>query len=128
VAKLLYVIRSRIKNKNYAFSISDKKELIITIMANSTMLTETSPFGDKNLPACTTPIDVKVDGQIPEWVHGVLYRVGKQSLYLFPSRDDDRANLPLEVSESWILCVKRKKNHFVCFSCSMSPLLCTQKA
>ncbi|CAF2675408.1 unnamed protein product [Rotaria sp. Silwood2] len=45
-------------------------------MADSTTLNETSPFGDKNLTACTTPIDVKVDGQIPEWVHGVLYRVG----------------------------------------------------
>ncbi len=44
---------------------------------------ETSPFGDKNLPACTKPIDVKVDGEIPEWVHGVLYRVGKTNLYLF---------------------------------------------
>jgi hypothetical protein len=56
-------------------------------MANSPTLTETSTFGDKNLPACTTPIDVKVDGQIPEWVHGVLYRVGKQSVYLFSFLD-----------------------------------------
>jgi hypothetical protein len=70
-------------------------------MANSNTLSETSPFGDKNLPACTTPIDVKVYGQIPEWVHGVLYRVGKQSFYLFPSLDyDDRENLRLDLPES----------------------------
>ena len=52
-------------------------------MASSVTSTETSPFGDKNLHACTTPIDVKVNGRIPEWVHGVLYRVGKQNIYLF---------------------------------------------
>ena len=52
-------------------------------MAASTTLTESSPFGDKNLPACTTPIVVKVNGRIPDWVHGVLYRVGKHTVYLF---------------------------------------------
>jgi hypothetical protein len=45
-------------------------------MTTDTLATQSSPFGDKNLPACTTPIDVKVHGQIPEWVNGVLYRVG----------------------------------------------------
>ena len=47
---------------------------------------EISPLGDKNLPACNSPIDVKVDGEIPEWVHGVLYRVGKPRVSL-PFRD-----------------------------------------
>jgi torulene dioxygenase len=45
-------------------------------MTTDTLAAESSPFGDKNLPACTTPIEVKVHGQIPEWVNGVLYRVG----------------------------------------------------
>ncbi|BFZ61322.1 hypothetical protein YB2330_002386 [Saitoella coloradoensis] len=38
--------------------------------------TETSPFGDKNLEAVTTPIQVAVTGTIPAWVNGVLYRTG----------------------------------------------------
>lgn len=50
-------------------------------MTDNTILNETSTLGDKYIPACTTPIDVKVDGKIPEWVHGVLYRVGK--LWIF---------------------------------------------
>jgi hypothetical protein len=79
-------------------------------MASSITSTETSPFGDKNLPACTTPIDVKVDGQIPEWVHGVLYRVGKQSVCLFPPLDDDREKRRLELTESRILCVICNQN------------------
>jgi hypothetical protein len=86
-------------------------------MASSITSTETSPFGDKNLLACTTPIDVKVDGQIPEWVHGVLYRVGKQNVYLFPSldNDDDRENLRLELTESRILCVICNQNSNIQF-------------
>jgi hypothetical protein len=40
-------------------------------------LTESSPFGDKNLVACTTPVELKVQGKIPSWVNGILYRVGK---------------------------------------------------
>ncbi len=84
-------------------------------MANSTMLTETSPFGDKNLAACTTPIDVKVDGQIPEWVHGVLYRVGKQSVYVWKGK-----RITLYISHVWCHCyyalrtviLKRKLNAY----------------
>ena len=58
-------------------------------MVDTVTLTETSPFGDKNLAACATPIDVQVNGRIPEWVHGVLYRVGKASFYLFLRTDND---------------------------------------
>lgn len=58
-------------------------------MVDTVTLTEASPFGDKNLAACTTPIDVKVTGRIPEWVHGALYRVGKLGFYLFFRADDD---------------------------------------
>jgi len=50
-------------------------------MSTDTALSQSSPFGDKNLAACTTPIEVKVQGQIPSWVNGILYRVGK--LYFF---------------------------------------------
>ena len=46
-------------------------------MADSSTTNDRSQFGDKNVPACTTPIDVKIEGKIPDWVHGVLYRVGK---------------------------------------------------
>jgi hypothetical protein len=41
-------------------------------MNTDTLATQPSPFGDKNLSNWTTPIDVKVYGQIPEWINGVL--------------------------------------------------------
>lgn len=47
-------------------------------MASNTSSTvnQSSPFGDKNISACTEPIEIPIQGEIPAWVHGVLYRVG----------------------------------------------------
>lgn len=36
-----------------------------------------SPVGFDNVPSHETPIDLKVQGSIPSWVQGVLYRSGK---------------------------------------------------
>ncbi|PRP88529.1 dioxygenase [Planoprotostelium fungivorum] len=36
----------------------------------------TSPFGDKNVPETPQPTEVPVQGKIPEWVEGILYRTG----------------------------------------------------
>jgi torulene dioxygenase len=36
-----------------------------------------SPVGFNNVPAHEIPIDLKVEGSIPSWVQGVLYRSGK---------------------------------------------------
>lgn len=36
-----------------------------------------SPVGFKNVPATESPIDLKLEGHIPSWVHGVMYRSGK---------------------------------------------------
>ncbi|KAI8989304.1 putative carotene oxygenase [Pilobolus umbonatus] len=35
-----------------------------------------SPVGFKNVPAQEKPLELKVDGVIPEWVNGVMYRPG----------------------------------------------------
>ena len=49
-------------------------------MSTDTTLGQTSPFGDKNIPECTEPVHIKVQGEIPSWVNGVLYRVGRSGL------------------------------------------------
>lgn len=33
-----------------------------------------SPFGFKNVPAVDKPITLQLQGQIPSWVNGVMYR------------------------------------------------------
>lgn len=35
-----------------------------------------SPFGFANVPAFEKPIEIKIQGIIPSWVNGVLYRSG----------------------------------------------------
>ena len=45
-------------------------------MASSTV-DQSSPFGDKNISACTEPVEIPIQGEVPAWLHGVLYRVGK---------------------------------------------------
>jgi hypothetical protein len=49
-------------------------------MTTDTTLGQASPFGDKNVPESTEPVHIKVQGEIPSWVNGVLYRVGRLSL------------------------------------------------
>jgi torulene dioxygenase len=36
-----------------------------------------SPVGFKNVPSFEKPIELSIEGQIPEWVNGVMYRSGK---------------------------------------------------
>lgn len=36
-----------------------------------------SPVGFKNVPSVESPVELKLDGQIPSWVNGVMYRSGK---------------------------------------------------
>lgn len=36
-----------------------------------------SPVGFENVPAELEPIELKLQGNIPEWVEGVMYRTGK---------------------------------------------------
>lgn len=35
-----------------------------------------SPVGFKNIPAVESPVEFKLEGQIPSWVNGVMYRTG----------------------------------------------------
>ena len=35
-----------------------------------------SPVGFKNVPSVESPVTLKLDGQIPSWVNGVMYRSG----------------------------------------------------
>lgn len=35
-----------------------------------------SPVGFKNVPSVESPVALKLDGQIPSWVNGVMYRSG----------------------------------------------------
>ncbi|KAG2202662.1 hypothetical protein INT47_002094 [Mucor saturninus] len=35
-----------------------------------------SPVGFKNVPAVESPVEFKLEGQIPSWVNGVMYRTG----------------------------------------------------
>lgn len=36
-----------------------------------------SPVGFKNVPATESPVEFHLEGKIPSWVHGVMYRSGK---------------------------------------------------
>jgi torulene dioxygenase len=36
-----------------------------------------SPVGFKNIPSVESSANLKLDGVIPSWVHGVMYRSGK---------------------------------------------------
>ena len=36
-----------------------------------------SPVGFKNVPATDKPVKLKVEGHIPHWVNGAMYRSGK---------------------------------------------------
>lgn len=36
-----------------------------------------SPVGFENVPAVEKPIELPIQGKIPSWVNGVLYRSGK---------------------------------------------------
>lgn len=36
-----------------------------------------SPVGFKNVPSVESPVTLKLEGQIPSWIHGVMYRSGK---------------------------------------------------
>lgn len=36
-----------------------------------------SPVGFKNIPAFESPVEFKLEGHIPSWVNGVMYRTGK---------------------------------------------------
>lgn len=35
-----------------------------------------SPVGFKNVSAVESPVEIKLNGQIPSWVNGVMYRSG----------------------------------------------------
>ncbi|KAI8647630.1 putative carotene oxygenase [Parasitella parasitica] len=35
-----------------------------------------SPVGFKNVPAVESPVTLQLEGQIPSWVHGIMYRSG----------------------------------------------------
>jgi torulene dioxygenase len=39
-----------------------------------------SPVGFKNIPSVESPVTLKLEGVIPPWVHGVMYRSGKHQL------------------------------------------------
>lgn len=39
-----------------------------------------SPVGFDNVPAAESPIELKVQGQIPSWVQGVMYRSGNHNM------------------------------------------------
>ncbi|CAO3591814.1 unnamed protein product [Absidia cylindrospora] len=47
-----------------------------------------SPVGFDNVPAMETPIDLKVQGQIPSWVQGVMYRSGSGKYNLLLDNGD----------------------------------------
>lgn len=36
-----------------------------------------SPVGFKNVPAVDKPITLQLDGKIPSWVNGIMFRSGK---------------------------------------------------
>ncbi|KAI9316192.1 putative carotene oxygenase [Dichotomocladium elegans] len=47
-----------------------------------------SPFGFTNVPAVEEPVEIPIQGTIPSWVNGVLYRSGSGRYNILDSRGD----------------------------------------
>lgn len=63
-----------------------------------------SPIGFKNIPSVESPVTLKLDGVIPSWVHGVMYRSGIDTFQMFYGNNYEAHNALIQDRVDTIFC------------------------